>query len=177
MRVKEKKCTLSEHAIQLNAVRRIKQDSRFGCPVIICNPFSELQLHYSGKAAKYSALSKAHAAGWEKSQCDLILIGERNGFAGLAVELKRQSKDPFRPFRGAKNGKPWFEMGEGEEAMHVRAQAQYLSRMMGKGYYACFASGWPQVNELLTNWCTGNLRKEEYHFSHGWEAENVIYRV
>ena len=143
--------------------------------VVITNPLSEMQFYYNNERALYAAIAKAKALGWERGQPDLIILHPKNRCAGLALELKTQKEDPFRKFKGSEG--IWLEESKAAQANHVWVQAAYLARLQRAGFYACFAAGEPQILDILNQWCTGNLRKEEYHFSHGWEAENVIYRV
>lgn len=173
MKLKQK-CNRAEADLQKMALKIIKYKQAMQGAVVVANPFSELQLHYGSERAKNVALQKARAMGWQKGQPDLLILHPKNGYAGLALELKTQKADPFRKMR---TGGLWLEESKAAQANHVWVQAAYLARLQRAGFYSCFAAGEPQILDILNQWCTGNLRKEEYHFSYSWEAENVIYRV
>lgn len=38
---------------------------------------------------------------------------------------------------------------------HIRDQATWIQQLNAKGYYACFATGWPSVQEVLDSYLRG----------------------
>ena len=167
-------CGKAERDIQRTAVAIIKAKKKMEGAKIIANPFSELQMHYTNQAAKFAALANAKAAGWEKSQPDLIVIHKANGFSGLAIELKKQKENPFRAMN---NGMMWLEGSKSEKVNHVWQQAYYLHQLREQGFYACFASGVPEALKVINDWCLGTLSRKEYRFDYSYYADCMIYRV
>jgi len=70
-------------------------------------------------------------------QPDLFIVEKRNGFSGLALELKTLSSNPFK-----KNG-------ELRSNVHLRQQDDWLTYLRVQGWSAHFAIGFDHAKELI----------------------------
>lgn len=66
---------------------------------------------------------------------DLLILEPRHGYHGLFIELK--VKSPFK-----KNG-------DLRKDAHLEGQMQTITDLQKRGYYACFATGFEQVKEII----------------------------
>jgi len=73
-------------------------------------------------------------------QPDLLIVEKRNGFSGLALELKTINANPFK-----KNG----ELRANE---HLRQQDEWLTYLRIQGWSAHFAIGFDNAKELINKY-------------------------
>ena len=150
---------MTEHEIQTKFVKLLKSEFP-GC-MIIANPFSEMQLHTKSDRAKYAALAKAKAAGWQRGVPDIILgISEAQSFHLHYIELKTDERNPFRRFNNSEYA--WLEKTHDQEARaHVLAQLDWMQASGGHHVARWFLIGEPDTVSFVAT-MKGKPRWDEF---------------
>ncbi|SDP32788.1 hypothetical protein SAMN04487914_10866 [Arthrobacter sp. ok909] len=78
---------------------------------------------------------------------DIVIYEVRGSFAGLAIEVKRESERIYK-----RDGTPVTE--------HVGEQMKYLGEMAARGWYAVFGVGAPDCIQLIDDYLGGKLEPE-----------------
>ena len=143
---------------------------------VIANPLSELELNYNNQRAKAAKLQNAKAMGWKASQPDLLILTPGDS-KNVAIELKRPSKNPFRPFR--KGPEMWIDKTESfHELEHVMSQLAYLSKLGKLGFNSFLLDNSIDCMDAITGTVYNPDQLEsfsQYSFSYGVEPDCKVF--
>jgi hypothetical protein len=105
----------------------------------------------SGLRLPMGLAMKAKKQRSERALPDLILLEPRGKYHGLCVELKKVS--PFK--RDGTLKRQMQKRPNGERFDHLAEQKAVLERLMEKGYWAQFATGFDEARRLIDAYMRG----------------------
>lgn len=118
--------------------------------IILANPMTDQKLpsSWSGLQRK-RFFDRMKAEGWQKSQPDLFFPYGKNGFNGLALELKTPEKNPVRIFK--KGPDVWLNKTQDRSARyyHALAQAEFLAGLRTAKNFAAFCDDFYQAMAII----------------------------
>lgn len=100
--------------------------------ILIVNPFSSVKM-------SLAQMSKAKTQGYRKGQPDLVLIYNKGGKSGLALELKRDKEKVYNKKGNLKNP-------------HLEEQKGWLDKFIANGYQAIFSIGYHKSLKIMKNY-------------------------
>lgn len=119
------------------------------------NPFSGMTFKMP-ENLKRKLLKDAKEQGWEKSAPDMIFNASRCGYTGLAIELKKEDRYPFRPWRRSKDY--FIDKTDNEKyKTHILEQASYLHDLRKEGYLAVFCENSSHAIGLIDRYMAGDF--------------------
>lgn len=77
---------------------------------------------------------------------DLFIAEPRGGYHGMYVELKADGKSPYK------------RNDELREQLHIQEQANVILKLLRKGYFATFATGFEECKGLIESYLENKIR-------------------
>lgn len=128
---------MSEQELQINIAHYI----RIQYPDVLFHSDYGSGIKLTARQASIQKRQNGGLRGWP----DMFIAEPRNGYLGLFIELKKE---------GTRLKKVMYDTWASD---HIEEQAEVLSALNEKGYYASFACGFDEAKEIIDKYMGGKL--------------------